>query len=126
MQEKALSNVQAVLNELRTALRELRTSGKTYSIYVEKTGLSEPDQVELLETLGRGHVTIQFDETDQPVDWFESQFPGIWIGVYKNGRDDAVLHTVEVCSYPEIAGAFKEDMEAAEEELQTWIDAADL
>ena len=111
-------NVRAVLNELRLALKNLRETGETYSIYIEKTGLSE--------TLGRGHITINFNETDQPVEWYESQFSGIWIGTFKNGRDDSILHTVEVAKYPVVAGAYEEDMELAEADLQSWIDAAGL
>lgn len=52
--------VRAVLNELRLALKNLRETGETYSIYIEKTGLTEEEQVEVLETLGRGHITINF------------------------------------------------------------------
>ena len=36
-------NVRAVLNELRLALKNLRETGETYSIYIEKTGLSEEE-----------------------------------------------------------------------------------
>ncbi len=43
------SNVRAVLNELRLALKNLRETGETYSIYIEKTGLTEEEQVEVLE-----------------------------------------------------------------------------
>ena len=32
------NNVRAVLNELRLALKNLRETGETYSIYIEKTG----------------------------------------------------------------------------------------
>ncbi|WP_251421430.1 hydrogenase expression/formation protein [Veillonella agrestimuris] len=120
------NNVRAVLNELRQALKQLRETGETYSIYIEKTGLSDEEQVEVLETLGRGHITINFTETDQPVEWYESQFSGIWIGTYKNGRDDSILHTVEVARYPDVVGAFDEDIIMAEEDLGTWIDAAGL
>ncbi len=35
-------------------------------------------------------------------------------------------HTVEVSKYPVVAGAYEEDMELAEEDLQSWIDAAGL
>ena len=45
------------------------------------------------------------------------------VGTYKNGRDDSILHTVEVARYPEVVGAFDEDMVTAEEDLTTWIDA---
>lgn len=120
------NNVRAVLNELRQALKQLRETGETYSIYIEKTGLSDEEQVEVLETLGRGHITITFNETDQPVEWYESQFSGIWVGTYKNGRDDSILHTVEVARYPDVVGAFDEDIIMAEEDLTNWIDAAGI
>ena len=120
------NNVRAVLNELRQALKQLRETGETYSIYMEKTGLSDEEQVEVLETLGRGHITITFNETDQPVEWYETQFSGIWVGTYKNGRDDSILHTVEVSRYPDVVGAFDEDIMMAEDDLTTWIDAAGL
>ncbi|WP_273420428.1 hydrogenase expression/formation C-terminal domain-containing protein [Veillonella caviae] len=120
------NNVRAVLNELRQALKQLRETGETYSIYIEKTGLSDEEQVEVLETLGRGHITIAFNETDQPVEWYETQFSGIWVGIYKNGRDDSILHTVEVSRYPNVVGAFDEDIMMAEDDLTTWIDAAGL
>lgn len=120
------NNVRAVLNELRQALKQLRETGETYSIYIEKTGLSDEEQVEVLETLGRGHITIVFNETDQPVEWYETQFSGIWVGIYKNGRDDSILHTVEVSRYPDVVGAFDEDIMMAEDDLTTWIDAAGL
>lgn len=120
------NNVRAVLNELRQALKQLRETGETYSIYIEKTGLSDEEQVEVLETLGRGHITIIFNETDQPVEWYETQFSGIWVGTYKNGRDDSILHTVEVSRYPDVVGAFDEDIMMAEDDLTTWIDAAGL
>ncbi|WP_277302133.1 hydrogenase expression/formation C-terminal domain-containing protein [Veillonella caviae] len=120
------NNVRAVLNELRQALKQLRETGETYTVYIEKTGLSDEEQVEVLETLGRGHITIVFNETDQPVEWYETQFSGIWVGIYKNGRDDSILHTVEVSRYPNVVGAFDEDIMMAEDDLTTWIDAAGL
>lgn len=119
-------NIRAVLHEIKVAMKQLRTTGETYSLYVEKTGLTEEEQVEVLETLGRGTITVSFTETDQPVEWYESQFSGVWIGTYKNGRDDSILHTIEVCRYPEVAGSYNEDIEQAEGDLQMWIDAAGL
>ena len=50
---------------------------------LRRQALAEEEQVEVLETLGRGHITITFNETDQPVEWYESQFSGIWVGTYK-------------------------------------------
>ena len=38
------NNVRAVLNELRLALKNLRETGETYSIYIEKTGLQRKNK----------------------------------------------------------------------------------
>lgn len=119
-------SIRAIFNELKQALIRLRETGEGYTVYVESSGLTMEEQVEVLETLGRGHVTIQFSETDQPVEWYETTIPGIWIGTFKNGRDDSILYTIEVARYPRLAGAFDEDMAEAEEELQSWIDAAGM
>ena len=84
------------------------------------------EQVEVLETLGRGDVTIHLKDTDQPVEWYESTIRGVWIGTFRNGRDEAILYTIEVCRYPELAGAYDEDIMGGEADLQEWIEAADL
>lgn len=119
-------NVQAILKELQLALKRLRETGETHTIYIEKTGLTMEEQVEVMETLGRGSITINFTETDQPVEWYETQFSGIWLGTFRNARDEAIVYTVEVGRYPSLCGAFDEDIETAEDELQTWIEAAGL
>lgn len=119
-------HVKAILQELRQALKTLRETGETYTIYIEKTGLSMEEQVEVLETLGRGDITITFKEADEPVEWYETQFPGIWVGTFRNARDEAIVYTVEVARYPKLCGAFDEDIETAESELDDWIAAADM
>ena len=53
-------NVKVILQELRQALKNLRETGETYTVYIEKTGLSMEEQVEVLETLGRGDITITY------------------------------------------------------------------
>lgn len=118
--------IKAVLKEIKHALHALRTEGKTYTIYLDKSGLMEEEVVEVIEALGKGSITINFKEGDEPVEWYESTFPGVWVGVYRNSTGTAILYTVEVCKYPEIAGAYVEDMEEAEKDIQSWIDAASM
>ena len=38
----------------------------------------------------------------------------------------SILYTIEVCRYPELAGAYDEDIIGGEADLQEWIEAADL
>ena len=119
-----MNMVGAFLYELHGALMRLRESGDTYTAYLETTGLTDEEKVEVLETLGRGNVTIRYAETDQPVEWYETNFSGIWVGTYKNGRDDSIVYTVEVSRYPAVAAAFDEDIEESAEELRIWCEAS--
>ena len=124
--QNEFGRVQAVFQELKNAMQHLRQTGETYTIYVENTGLTMEEQVEVLETLGLGDVTIHLKDTDQPVEWYESTIRGVWIGTFRNGRDEAILYTIEVCRYPTLAGAYDEDIISGEEDLQEWIEAAQL
>lgn len=49
---ESYGNVQAILRELQLALKRLRETGETHTIYIEKTGLTMEEQVEVMETLG--------------------------------------------------------------------------
>ena len=115
-----LQAVQAVLREIQLAMKELLKTGATYSIYLQSTGLTEE------ETLGKGKLTISFTETDQPAEWYETSFSGVWVGNYYNQRDDVMVYSIEVCRYPLVAGAFDEDIAEGIADLQHWIEAADL
>ncbi len=86
----------------------------------------EEEQVTVMETLGKGKLTISFTETDQPAEWYETSFSGVWVGNYYNQRDDVMVYSIEVCRYPLVAGAFDEDIEEGIADLQHWIEAADL
>ncbi len=121
-----LQAVQAVLREIQLAMKELLKTGATYSIYLQSTGLTEEEQVTVMETLGKGKLTISFTETDQPAEWYETSFSGVWVGNYYNQRDDVMVYSIEVCRYPLVAGAFDEDIEEGIADLQHWIEAADL
>lgn len=113
--------VRVVLSEIQAALLALFREGKEAMIYVGSTGLTEEEQAQLLEYLGRGAVTIAYTETNQPVEWYESEFHGVWIGTYKNQRDEASVYTIEICFYPKVAGAFREDIEISADDLATLI-----
>lgn len=118
--------VQAILAEIQQAMIALASEDKTHMIYLGSTGLTEEQQVEVLETLGKGDVTISFTETIQPVEWYETNFRGVWVGTYKNQRDEASLYTIEVTHYPNVAGSYNEDIIASAEELKEWVEAASI
>lgn len=121
-----LRAVQAVLKEIRSAMINLKENNETYSLYLHSTGLTEEEQVTVMETLGKGRTTISFTETDQPAEWYETHYAGVWVGKYFNQRNEVMVYSVEVCRYPIVAGAFDEDIETGIEELEDWIEAADI
>ncbi len=118
--------VKAVLQEIQGAMERLISTGETYTIYVASTGLGEAEQMELLTALGQGDIQIHYTETDQPVEWYETSFHGVWVGTFKNIRDEASVVTIEVCYYPSVAGSYKEDIQEGIESMGQWISAADL
>lgn len=123
---KNIKMIKAILVEIKEALHNLVEKNETYTIYLGNTGLSEEDIVEVLETLGKGDITIEFTETNQPVMWYETNFKGVWAGVYRNQRDEAILYTLEVTHYPEVAQSFNDDILEGMNDLQELITAADI
>ena len=102
--------INAIIHEISAALENLLETGKTHIIFLGKIGLTEPEQVELLQELGEGELKISLSKLDEPVDWYESALSGVWVGTFRNHRDEAVLRTIEVCYYPSIAASQKEDI----------------
>ncbi len=109
--------IAAVLSELHAALERCLTSGENYTIYLGKTGLLETEQVELLKKLGEGSMHLKMSNTDEPAEWYESLISGIWVGTFKNHRGEAILRTIEVARFPEIASAQNYDIEQSLSEL---------
>ncbi len=109
--------IAAVLSELHAALERCLTSGENYTIYLGKTGLLETEQVELLNKLGEGSIHLKMSNTDEPAEWYESLISGIWVGTFKNHRGEAILRTIEVARFPEIASAQNYDIEQSLSEL---------
>lgn len=101
----------AIVSEISAALQRLLDSGETHMIFLEKIGLTEPEQVELLQELGEGDLKISLSNLDEPVDWYETAMSGVWVATFRNHRDEAILRTIEVCYYPSLAASQKEDIE---------------
>ncbi|MDO5043700.1 MAG: hydrogenase expression/formation C-terminal domain-containing protein [Coriobacteriia bacterium] len=111
--EQINPRIMAILTELKEALSNFASSGKTHRIFLGSIGLPEPEQVELLELLGEGELSIDLKNLDEPVTWYETNYAGIWVGTFRNLRGEAILRTIEVCAYPELAASQQEDVNAA-------------
>lgn len=119
-QMKALQDarIASILTELNYALDNLLKNSESYSIFLGTTGLIETEQVALLQTLGEGDIHITMSNTDEPIEWYETLYPGIWVGTHHNHRGEAILRTIEVNFFPEIAKSQPYDIQCSIKRLQ--------
>lgn len=114
-QQKRMQDMRiaTILTELAGAIETFKADGTTYTIFLGTTGLTEIEQVELLKVLGEGELKINLVNTDEPTDWYETLYPGVWVGTFHNSRGEATLRTIEVARFPEIASAQDFDMDSS-------------
>lgn len=115
--------VLSVLSELQHALKALSEKDETYALFLGTTGLNEPEQVEVLNRLGEGDISIEMHNTDEPARWYETLYRGIWVGTFHNHRGEATLRTIEVTRFPEIPASQPEDIEDAIKQLDEVLGA---
>ncbi len=118
-----LMNAPALLYEILQALKDLYEKGEEHIIYVNKLPLSEEDREVLLDVLGDGQVKIRMSSKTQPVEWRETGISGVWIGVFYDRDNKPILETIEVCYFPSLAKAQREDVEEAIRTLEERIKA---
>ena len=109
--------IPTILAELHAALVRYLQTGETYTIFINKMGLSQQEREALHEHLGQGNVRIKLENTDEPAEWLESSISGIWLGVFYDHQGNPVLETVEVGAFPPVAGAQQEDMQQGTTQL---------
>jgi len=116
-------NAPAILNELLQALKDLYEKGEEHIIYINKLPLSEEDREVLLDVLGEGQVKISLSSNTQPVEWRETGISGVWIGVFYDRDNKPILETIEVCYFPSLAKAQREDVEESIQVLRGRVES---
>lgn len=104
-------NAVPLLKEILQALRDFRDRGEEHTIYISKIPLTEEDRELLLDTLGRGCVTVRYSSVYQPAEWRETAIHGVWIGTIYNRDGKPVLETIEITDFPRLAASQREDIE---------------
>ncbi|MBP2645343.1 MAG: HupH hydrogenase expression protein [Firmicutes bacterium] len=122
-QEEAIpQKAKAVLEEIRTALDNLIATGDTWTIFIDKMALTEYERQTIRDLLGQGGVRIKIENSEEPVEWLESEISGVWYGVfYDQTLTKPLLETIEIAYYPMLAAAQPEDMEAGQEKLKNLL-----
>ena len=95
------SQVLALLQELRTMLDTLITTGKSNSIDIRSLPLMPGDYDAIKHILGAGEVTATVSAMG-PTHIRETQIPGIWWVMHCNVKEEVLAEIIEVTSMPKI------------------------
>ncbi|MGD0694199.1 MAG: hydrogenase expression/formation C-terminal domain-containing protein [Terriglobia bacterium] len=107
-----LCDCQRLLHDVAQALEALNETGQEQILYLTQPPLTDADQDFLLETLGRGSITI-FSNDPNASAWQETKVPCVWLGEYRDGIERVVLKTIEIAPYPRMAGWERESVSEA-------------
>lgn len=103
--------VQAVLHEIKENLQLLFTERREHTIFINKLPLAQPEREYIRDLLGVGDIKITLSHSDEPAEWLESATSGVWYGVFYNSAQQPILETIEICFYPPLAAAQRQDIE---------------
>lgn len=99
----------AVLAEIAAALERFAAGGETWTIYIDKMGLTPAERQDIRDTLGQGGIRVSLENSAEPAEWLESGVSGVWYGVFYNRSRQPMLETIEVAAFPPVAAAQPED-----------------
>jgi len=107
----------AVLEEINQALTNFIQHQQEWTIFSDKMALSLEDRQMIRDFLGQGSVRIDLKDTAEPAEWLESGTSGVWFGVFYDQNHKPVLETIEICAFPQVAGAQIEDIQQDQKSL---------
>ena len=109
-------NVQPILHEIRHALEELLSSGKTSIIDLRTIPLAPGEEEVILNTLGKGEVHARLDVLG-PSEIYETRYSGVWLITHFNENDSVVSRFIEITELPDILKSQHEEMSIALQKL---------
>lgn len=104
--------VQAILHEVRHALRRLIETGEPTRIDLRGQPFGPGDLDRLLAWLGRGEVEATL-MTMGPTRVWESSLAGVWLVDHRNSDDARLTLQIEVAHFPEILRSPMDDLASA-------------
>ena len=115
--------VNTVIAEIIVALKRLYREGESYTIFINKMGLTQAQREEIYDYLGQGSVTVKIENTAEPAEWRESAIAGVWFGVFYAFNGNPMLETIEVNFFPAIATAQQEDIDTGLKRLESLLNS---
>lgn len=100
----------AILFEICEALQRLKETDEKWCIFINKMSLAAEERQAIRDFLGLGSIKIKLSDSDEPAEWMESGVPGIWYGVFYDQTKNPILETIEICEFPQVASAQREDI----------------
>jgi hydrogenase-1 operon protein HyaF len=117
-------NVQPILHEIRHALEELLSNGKTSIIDLRTIPLAPGEEEVILNTLGKGEVHARLDVLGSS-EIYESRYSGVWLITHFNENDSVVSRFIEITELPDILKSQHEDMSNALQKLAEELSTED-
>lgn len=102
-------NVKPLLHEVKHALDNLISNGKTAVIDLRSIPLAPGEEETILNTLGQGEVQAKLDVLG-PSEIIETQYPGVWLVTHFNDDDDIIGRFIEITTMPDILRSQQEDV----------------
>ncbi|SDF25007.1 hydrogenase expression/formation C-terminal domain-containing protein [Sporolituus thermophilus] len=119
MQQSSVSaHARAVLAEIAAALERFASTGETYTLFVNKMGLTQADREAIHAFLGQGTAKVLLNDTAEPAEWLETGIAGVWYGVFYDANRRPAVETIEISDFPRIAAAQPEDIAVKSAELR--------
>ena len=110
-------NVPLLLHEIRHALRNLLDNGETTTIDLRSLPMAPGEQERLLETLGKGEVSVRLDALGES-EITESSYAGVWLIIHYNSNGEVMGKFIEITRMPAILKARSADIEESLAALQ--------
>lgn len=114
-------NVPLLLHEIRHALRNLLENGETTTIDLRGLPMAPGEQVQLLDILGKGEVSVHLDALGRS-EITESIYAGVWLIIHYNSNGEVMGKFIEITRIPAILEAQTADMEESLATLQKMLE----
>lgn len=102
-------NVMPLLHEVKHALDNLVTNGKTAIIDLRSIPLAPGEEDKILNTLGRGEIQAQLNALGLS-DIIETQYAGVWLLTHYNDDNEIIGRFIEITTMPDILYSQTEDI----------------
>jgi len=120
--EADTGNLGPIMHEIKHALGELLSSGKTRMIDLRSMPFAPGEEKRLEGLLGQGEVKVSVDALG-PSEIIETRFPGVWLSTHRNSENEIIGRYIEITHAPDILLSQHADMQRGLDALQTELQA---